>query len=145
MYRVFLFLTLVTGLPTRLEVSGFMNGLRISMSTPSPCLSGFDEVAYLCDTFAVNDTFTTNLHIFRSVVNELTETVQICQMEPLANQIYDTFIPANMNAMTNYVLLNIGTFMPLCNGYMNASANHDPYLEGWYAGKIFSLLFNYKI
>ena len=77
--------------------------------------------------------------------DELTETVETCQLEPLVDQIYDTFIPANMNAMTNYVLLNLGTLMPLYTDYTEASANKDQYMQGWYLGKIFSLLFNYKI
>ena len=145
MYRIFLFIALVSGLPTRLEVSGFMNGLRISLTTPSPCLSGFDEVDTLYNSFSWNYTFSANLHMFKSLINELTETVETCQLEPLVDQIYDTFIPANMNAMTNYVLLNLGTLMPLYTDYTEASANKDQYMQGWYLGKIFSLLFNYKI
>lgn len=142
---IFLVLLTTTYGITKDQFEGFVNGLREDLNNPSPCYSGFTDLNITYAEFASNETFTFNLHVFQTLVNEFTTTVSVCQIQPLFNTIYEVFIPENMNAMTVYVLVSLNQFMPIYDKYLQATNDKNEYLQGFYSGQIFSLLFNYHV
>ena len=132
--------------------SGFINGLRKSMTTTSPCyyeigLTGtyFEDFKNL--EFRFNET-TTILNSFKALVNEFTSTVNLCKVQNVVDYIASLF--SSTTAMENFkvnALAKTNTITTYAQ-LLQTAKNSQPvnyYDEGFYAGKIFSLLFNYQI
>jgi hypothetical protein len=128
-----------------LVLSGFIDGVQKDISHPSTCYSNLKEIPAQVQTLGSSTGLSDFLHKFQSLVNYLALTVQICSFQPLCDKIASLLIPANMDAESMYVLENLNSFLPLYESYLNSESTGDLYYEGWYLGKIFSLLFNYYL
>lgn len=131
--------------PTRSFFSGFAQGTRKSISAPSQCYISLESLPALYSTFESASTFSTSLYSFKSFINTLNSSMMLCKFETLLSEIAYYFVPSNMQELQTKILLNLNTYFSFYNSSIAAYSSKDYYTSGFYAGKIFSLLFNYNL
>jgi hypothetical protein len=129
--------------------SGFLSGLLKSQTQPSECVLSIQLTEFYYSNLmdAELSIYKTKelLYSFSIFFNQLTQTVNICKVQSLFDEIFSLFTPDNMK---NFEINALGQSPALIGYYKNlqqAIASQDVFSEGFYTGKIFSSLFNYRI
>ena len=134
--------------------SGFLNGLQINPNYPSPCIAKFNNVKtdwsqFKTDTKSMLKNVDVSMYFqvvsdFADLFNDLDDSVSLCQLDLVTNQLSNLFTPSEASVLA----VRVTTYsVPLIAYWQGFATNikTDKYTAGNNLGKLFSLLFDYQI
>ena len=130
-------------------MQGFVQGLRKDPKSDTGCYLLITQTVSTYSLF-IDNPFTFNntdaiLHYFQDYLNDFTESVNICGIEPLANNIVALLNPTAFKKYQLYLGTKYSQLIKLYGEFTQAQTDKNYSDEGYYLGKMFSIAFRYTI